>query len=73
MGGLGLGARALYRLLVPPTAQALQRLARDAAPQLSTDRVFDRVTTRLCVRLDRLKSDYRQSQLAAAEPAASAL
>ncbi len=59
--GLGLAARALYQVMITPTVRALQRLASEAAPQLSPDRVFDRVTARLQDALERLKADFHHA------------
>ncbi len=54
---------AWYRRQVARTARDLQHLAAHAAPQLTTDPVLDRVTTRLLAAVDQLKADYHAGRL----------
>ena len=50
-------AAPLYRYGASRTAQALERLAKDARPRLRSDQVIDELTSRLLEKLENLKRD----------------
>jgi succinoglycan biosynthesis protein ExoV len=56
-------ARPIDRLRLTQAVRQLQRLARHAQPQLSTDATMERVTARLLEQLEYLKQDFAAGRL----------